>query len=190
MSSQVQPIELQVQLSRDDYARYFAVVGKRQATWTDFAIYAGAFFMAIPAALAAEALAALQTASPVAIKLVGRFSLFAFFGGLVILAVAMWIVRRRAIAGALSSVPNAFDAKAVVLDENAVSITGKLSQARWTWPAITRMTAEQGLVLLWIGSQNAVIIPERAFASSEARADAIAFARAQIAQAQSNQDSL
>ena len=179
-----QPIQLQVQLSPEDYARYFAIVGKRQSSWINLAIYAGAFFMAIPAALAAKALAALKTASPVAINLVGSFSLFSFFGGIITLILAAWLVRRRAIAEALSAVPNAFDAKTVVLDEDAISITGKLSQARWTWPAISRVTAEQGLVLLWIGSQNATVIPDRAFASPEARNDAIAFARARINQVQ------
>jgi len=143
--------------------------------------------MAIPAALAAEALAALETASPIAIDLVGRFSLFAFFAGILTLTLAMWLVRRRAIAGALSAVPNAFDAKTVVLDENGVSITGKLSQARWTWPAITGVTAAQDLVLLWIGSQNAAIIPDRAFADSDTRNKAIAFARASVARAKSEQ---
>jgi len=180
-----QPIHLQVQLGPEDYARYFAIVGKRQSTWTGLAIYAGAFFMAIPAALAGKALAGLEIASPVAINLVGRFSLFAFFAGILTLILAMWLVRRRAITETLSSIPNAFDSKTVVFDDNDVSITGKLSQARWTWPAITRVTAEQSLVLFWIGSQNAVIIPDRAFASPEARNDTIAFARARIAQAQS-----
>ena len=185
MPSRSQPIELQVQLTLDDYARYGAVVGKRQSTWTNFAIYAGAFFMAIPAALAAEALAGLRTESPVVIALVGRFSLFAFFAGLVTLSLAMWIVRRRAIAATLSSTPHAFESMTVLLHENKVTMTGKLSQAGWTWPAITGVTAEQGLVLLWIGMQGAVIIPDRAFASLAARDDAIAFARDRIAQARS-----
>ena len=111
----------------------------------------------------------------------GRFSLFAFFAGLITLTLASWIVRRRAIAGALSAVPNAYDAKTVVLDQDGISITGKLSQARWTWPAITKMTTEQGLVLFWIGAQNAAIIPDRAFSSPDARDNTIAFARARIA---------
>jgi len=185
VSSQSRPIELQVQLSADDYRRYFALVGKRQSNWIDLSIYAGAFFAAIPVALAARALAALETSSPIAIELAGRFSLFAFFAGLIILGLAFSIMRRRAIAATLSATPNAFDLKTVVLDENAVAITGKLSQARWSWPAISRVTAERGLVLLWIGSQSAVVIPDRAFASAEARNDAVAFARARIAQAQS-----
>jgi hypothetical protein len=183
--SQGQPIELQVQLTPDDYARYDAVVKKHQSTWTNFAIYAGSYFMAIPAALVAEALAASRTESPVVIALVGRFSLFAFFAGLVTLTLAFQIVRRRVIAATLSSTLNAFDAKTILLDESTVTMTGKLSQARWTWPAITVVTAEQGLVLLWIGMQSAVIIPDRAFASLAARDGAIAFARGKIAQARS-----
>jgi hypothetical protein len=90
--SDVQQIQLEVQLSADDYARYFFVAGQHQSTWTNTAIYAGAFFMAIPAALAAKVLAGLETANPVAIELAGRYSLFAFFAGLITLILAYWIV--------------------------------------------------------------------------------------------------
>jgi hypothetical protein len=181
------PIELQVQLTPDDYARYFAIGGQQQSSWTDFAIYAGAFFMAIPAAFVAEALAASRTGSPVVIALVGRFSLFAFLAGLITLSLAMWIVRRRAIAATLSSTPNAFEVKTVRLDESAVTMTGKLSQTRWTWPAITGVTAEQGLLLFWIGTQSAVVIPDRAFKSPEERDAALALARSRVAQSRSAQ---
>jgi len=185
MSSENQPIELQVQLSTDDYGRYFAIVGKRQSNLADFSIYVGAFFMAIPVGLAARAMTALETSDPIAIELAGRYSLFAFFAGLITLGLALSIMRRRAIAATLSATPNAFHSKTVVLDENAVAITGKLSQVSWAWPAISGVTAARDLVLLWIGPQNAVVIPDRAFASPEARDNAVAFARARIAQAQS-----
>jgi hypothetical protein len=188
VSSQEQPIQLQVQLNRDDYVRYFAIVEKRQSNWTDFSIYVGTFFMAIPVALAARAIAALETSDPIAIELAGRCSLLAFFAGLITLGLALSIMRRRAVAATLSATPNAFHLKTVVLDENAVAITGKLSQVSWTWPAISRVTAERGLVLLWIGPQNAVVIPDRAFASPEARDNAVAFARASFARAQSARD--
>jgi hypothetical protein len=183
--SQGQPIELQVQLTPDDYARYDAVVAKYQSNWTNFAIYAGSYFMAIPAALVAEGLAAFRTESPAVISLVGRFSLFAFLAGLITLTLAFWILRRRIIATTLSSTLNAFDATTIRLDESAVTMTDKLSQARWTWPAITGVTAERGLVLLWIAMQSAVIIPDRSFESLEARDGAIAFARGKIDQARS-----
>src|SRR5690348_6569921 len=76
VSPQDQRIELQAQLSQEDYAKYFAVVGKRQSDSVNFAIYVGAFFLAIPVALAARAMAALETSSPIAIEIAGRFSLF------------------------------------------------------------------------------------------------------------------
>jgi len=181
MSSQPPRIQLQVRLGPDDYARYYAVMGKRQSTWGDFLIYAGAFFTALPVSIAVEALASRETDSRFVAELAGRFSMFAFFAGLFAFGLALWIVRRRAIGATLSTVPNAFDSKTIVLDEHDISITGKLSQARWTWPAITHVSAEKNLVLFWIGSQNAVIIPDRAFANVEARDDAIAFSRARIA---------
>ena len=36
------------------------------------------------------------------------------------------------------------------------------------------------LVLFWVGSQSAVMVPDRAFTTIEARDEAIAFARARI----------
>jgi hypothetical protein len=67
-----------------------------------------------------------------------------------------------------------------VLDDDAVSVAGALSNVRYTWPAFSQLTASRGLLCLWIGPQNAVVIPERAFASDEARKNAIAFAQSRI----------
>lgn len=180
MSSQTPTIRLQVQLGPDDYARYVAVAGKRQSTWIDLAIYTSVFFMAFPASLLFKVLATRESDDALTIEMIGRFTLIAFFAGLATLILALWAVRRRAIGTALSATPNAFDEKSVVLDEHDISITGKLSQARWSWPAITGITAEQGLVLFWVGSQSAVMVPDRAFTTIEARDEAIAFARARI----------
>jgi hypothetical protein len=188
MSSQDQSIRLQVQLSQDDYAKYFAVVGKRQSDPVNFAIYIGAFFLAIPVALAARAIAAFETASPIAIEIAGRFSLFAFVAGLLTFVLALWIIRRRWIANTVSAIPNAYESKTVALDDNEVSITGKLSKMAWTWPAITHVSGEQGLVLFWIGAQNAVVIPDRAFADAAAKASVVAFARDRIARTQADRE--
>lgn len=164
MPSEIQSI--QVQLTADDYARYFAIIGKRQSNWPNFLIYVGAFAAAIPVAFAARAFADIETGNPKSIELAGLVALLAFFGGIIALAVAASLIRRRAIAGALAATPHAFDAKTVTLDETGVSIRGKLSEVTWTWPAITRLTVERDLVLLWIGAQNAVVIPDRAFAGA------------------------
>jgi len=181
VSPSIKPI--QVQLGADDYSRYFSVVGKRQSTWANVSIYVAAFCMAIPVAFAARALADIETGNPQAIELAGLVGLLAFFAGIISLAVAASLIRRRTMTGMLAATPHAFDVKTVTLDETGVSIEGKLSQVTWSWPAITRLSVEQGLVLLWIGAQNAVVIPERAFADAGARDGAVAFVRAKLTQA-------
>lgn len=182
MLPETKSIQVQAQLSADDYTRYFAVVAKRQSTWVYSAIYSAAFCLAIPAAFAARALVASEDADSFAIELVGRVGLLAFIAGFFACMLAAAIVRRRAMAGLIASTPHAFDAKIVTLDDAGVSIKGKLSEMGWIWPAITHVTAEKDLVLLWIAPQSAVIIPDRAFADADALNSAIAFARDRIAQ--------
>lgn len=185
MASDAQPIRLAVQLNADDYARYMAILEKRQSTTTNRAILTGAVFIAIPVAFAARAVAALEVADPVAVELAGSLGLCGFLAGFFTFRLAFWIIRRRTIRAMPSSIPNAHDEKTVTLDERAITVTGKLSQASWCWPAISSVTAEQGLVLFWIGSLNAMIIPDRTFPNANARTDAISFAEARIAQAKS-----
>jgi len=67
-----------------------------------------------------------------------------------------------------------------VIDNEAVSMTGALSNVRWSWPSFTQFTVARGLFCLCIGSQSPVIIPERAFASENARNSAIAFIKSKL----------
>jgi len=55
-------------------------------------------------------------------------------------------------------------------------------EARWRWAAVSHLTAQKGLLLVWIGS-SAVVIPDRSFASPGARDAAIAFVRAKLSEA-------
>jgi len=174
------PFTLHVQFSADDYRRYFAIVGKRQSNWVNFIVFVAAAFSAVAVAFAFRALAARETADSVAIELAGRYSLFAYAAGVFAILLFASFMRRRAITSSLASTPNAFDPKTVVLDDDAVSVSGTLSNVRYTWPAFSQLTASRGLLCLWIGPQSAVVIPERAFTSDEARKSAIAFAQARI----------
>ena len=170
-----------MQLRADDYRRYFAIVGKRQSNWSNFTIFVITLFAAILVALAFRALASLETTDPATIELVGRYSLFAYAIGVLAFLLVGSIIRRRSIAITLATTPYAFDSKTIALDSESVSITGTLSEVRWTWPAITQLTVTKGLLCLWIGSQNAVIIPDRAFATEDARKSVIAFIEGKIA---------
>ncbi len=177
------PFALNVQLSADDYRRYFAVAGKRQSNWSNVAIFVIALFAAILVAFAFRAVATLETTDPVAIELIGSYSLFAYAFGVLVFLLVGAIVRRRSIAGLLAGTLNAFEPKTVVIAEDGISITGKLSHVTYSWPAIGQLTVTQGLLFLWIGSQSAGIIPERTFATEEMRKSAIAFIEGKIAAA-------
>jgi len=174
-------ITLNVQLTADDYARYHAVVGKRQSTAVNLAIYVGTFLAAVVVALACRALGALLIADRQAIELIGRFSLLSCFAGIIAIVVAGWIMRRTARTRMLANTPYAFEPKLVAFNTDHVSMTGKLSQASWRWAAITQLTTERGLVLLWIGAQAAIVIPDTAFATPGERNDALALARSRMA---------
>lgn len=138
-------------------------------------------FAAILVALAFRALASFETSDPAAIELVGRYSLFAYAVGVLALLLVSSIIRRRGIASMLAGTPNAFEPKTIVIADDSVSIIGKLSQVTYSWPAIAQLTVARELMCLWIGSQSAVIIPERTFDTAEARKRAIVFIEAKIA---------
>jgi hypothetical protein len=137
-SSVSPPFILQVELTADDYRQYFAIVGKRQSTWTNAIVNLVAIFAAVPVALAFRFLASLETTNRDAIDLVGLCSLFAYVAGLVASILAGSIIRRISIAEALTGTPNAYARKTIVIDNDAVSMTGALSDVRWTWPAFTQ----------------------------------------------------
>jgi hypothetical protein len=175
------PFILDVQLSADDYRRFFAILGNRLSTRLNTLMFAVAFFAAIAIAFLFRALASLETSNSAAIELVGRYSLFVYLVGVVAILLLESVMRRRTLRSTLASTPYAFDPKTVVIAANAVSITGMLSEVRWTWPAISQHTMTRGLLCLWIGSQTAVIIPERTFPTEETKKSAIAFIAEKIA---------
>jgi hypothetical protein len=179
------PFTLNVKLTAQDYAQYFALAAKRQTTRSHSIIFLVVIFATIVVGLASHALATLETTDRVAIEIAGRYSLFAYAAGVLAMLLASVIVSRRGRANLVTSTPHALDAKTVVIDAEAVSMTGAFSQIRWTWPSFTQFTAARGLLCLWIGSQSAVIIPARAFASDEARKSAIAFIESKLSMAAS-----
>ena|SRR5579871_3050326 len=175
------PFNLTVQLTVEDYRRYFALVGKRQSNWITLTVLVAVLFAAILVALLFRTSASWETTDPAAIELVGRYSLLAYATGVGAILVLGSLLRRRGIMTTLASTPHAFDPKTILMDENTVAITGTLSEVRYAWPAFTQVTAARELLCLWIGPQSAVIIPYRAFASNEALRAAIAFIEQKIA---------
>ena len=180
----VDKITLQVTLTRDDYARYVAIANRRNASWSNVAWYAGALFAAVPLAFFFESLGRGLAAASADAALIGKFSLFAFlFGGLTMQLLVL-ILRRLAMRRYVAVTLNPLEPKQVVFDTIGVTMTGGISEYRWRWAAISGLTAQRGLLVLWIGS-FAVIVPGRSFDSAAARDAAIAFIRARKSDAAS-----
>jgi hypothetical protein len=180
----VDKIILQVTLTRDDYARYVAIANRRNSGWSSLAWYAAALFTAVPLAFFFESLGRGLAAASADAALIGKFSLFAFLFGGVTMQLSVLIMQRLALRRYAAGMLNALEPKQVVFDTIGVTTTGDLSEYHWRWTAISGLTAQRGLLLLWIGSV-AVIVPDRSFASTAARDAAIAFIRARQSDAAS-----
>lgn len=168
-------------MTADDYARYFAIMGRQESGRTTTIAYVVALFAAIPVALGLRWIAAHQSGGAVAADLVGQWSLAAFLvGALTMLTAGLW-ARRIAIGKHLAGTLNAFESKTVTLDATGITLTGQLSQAAWQWPAITRFTSHDGLFLIWVGQSAPLVIPARSFGGDGACETASAFIRARFA---------
>ena len=172
------------EMTADDYARYFAVRGRREPRWTNLVAYIVALFAAIPVALIFRWIGAHLTRDSAAIALIGKFSLAAFLLGTIAMIAVGVFLRRTSISNYLAGTLNAFEPKTAVFDATGITITvsGQLSQAMWRWAAISGFTSEKGLLLIWIGQSNAVAIPLRAFGDDSAWEAANAFLRARLAE--------
>ncbi|HLX16235.1 MAG TPA: YcxB family protein [Bradyrhizobium sp.] len=176
----VDRIAVTFSMTADDYARYFAVVNRHQPRRGNFIAFLAVFVGAIPVALAFRAIGTSLSGSTATGDLIGRASLFAFLLGGCAMLVAGYVIRRIASNRYLAGTPNAFEAKTVAFDATGVTLTGKISEARWRWAAFSRFTYENDLLLLWTGSSSAVTIPSRGFESPNACEATAAFIRARL----------
>jgi hypothetical protein len=171
-------------MTADDYARYFAIMG-RQGGRSGLVAYVVVLFAAIPVALALRTLVTHHSSQPAAADLVGQSSLAAFLlGAFTMLAAGLWM-RRIAIRKYLSGTLNSYSFKTAVFDATGISLTGQISQATWRWAAATQFTVQSGLFLIWVGQSAPLVIPARSFGNDDARKAAAAFIRARLPAPQS-----
>ena len=172
-------------MTQDDYARYAAVMRRREASLTSTALYAGALLMAVPTALVFRSIGQHLASAPSDADLIGKCSLFAFMLGVLALVLAGAIARRLALRNYVKEALNALGSKTVILDATGVTVIGQVSQGSWRWAAISQLILERGLILLVIGGSYAFAIPDRSFEGQAARDAAIAFIRARLAETRS-----
>jgi hypothetical protein len=183
MSDAAEMIAVTFSMTADDYARYFAVMGRQGRP--ALIAYVVALFAGIPVALALRALAAHLTLEPAAADLVGQLSLAAFLIGAFTMLAAGLCVRRIAVRKYLAGTLNAFNFKTAVFDATGITLTGQISQATWRWAAATRFTSQSGLFLIWVGQSAPLVIPARSFGGEDACEAAAAFIRARLPAPQS-----
>jgi hypothetical protein len=118
-----------------------------------------------------------------AIEIVGEYSLWAFVLGVFAAWFTGFVVNRIARKRYFVTSVNSLEPRMAEIDHDGVTVTGKALQSRWEWAAITACTLERGLLLIWIGPFSAVAIPHHCFANEAACTDALAFARARLAEA-------
>jgi hypothetical protein len=169
----------------DDYARYFAIVNRQESGWAGLLAFVAALFGAIPVALMFRSIGVRLSHASAAVDSIGYLSLAAFLLGAFAMLVAGLGVRRVAFNTRLAGTLNAFDSKTAVFDATGVALTGRISQAMWQWAAVSRITRESDLLLIWIGRWAAVVIPCRSFGSNSACKTADAFVRARLSEAAS-----
>jgi hypothetical protein len=167
-------------MTADDYARYFAIIGRQESRRTSLIAYVVALFAAIPVALALRSIAAHLSREPAAADLVGQLSLAAFLIGAFTMLAAGLCVRRIAVRQHIAGTLNAFSSKTAVFDTSGITLTGQISQAMWQWAAITRFTSHGGLFLIWVGQSAPLAIPASSFGGEEACKAAAAFIRARL----------
>jgi hypothetical protein len=184
VDSSADRITLQFAMTMDDYARYVAVVERRQSDWTAYVVFVGTFFAAIPVALVSRSIGQHLSIAAADAELIGKSSLIAFLLGVMFMFLAGLIRSRLALRRHVEEIPNAFGPKTVVFDAMGVTATGQISEANWRWAAVKQLTTEKGLLLVWIG-RAAVVVPDRSFASPDARNAGIAFIRARLSEASS-----
>jgi hypothetical protein len=167
-------------IAADDYARYFAIIGRQESRRASLIAYVVVLFAAIPVALALRSIAADLSRQPAAADLVGQLSLAAFLIGALTMLAAGLCLRRIAVRQHIAGTLNAFSSKTAVFDTSGITVTGQISQAMWQWPAITRFTCHGGLFLIWVGQSAPLAIPSSSFAGEAARKAAAAFIRARL----------
>jgi hypothetical protein len=172
-------------LTASDYISYFKAVNRSQRAGANSVAFFSAVLGAIPVGLAFRFIALQWPEGREAAEIVGRSSLVAFLLGAFAMIVAGSILRRIALKKHLAATPNAFEARTAVFDATGVTLTGQASETRWRWAAISRVTRERDLVLVWIGGSSAIAIPRRSFASPAARLAAEEFIKAMLLQAAS-----
>ena len=178
-------MELTYRLTRDDHMRCCKLIRERagsQATgpqgWKRIAALVAAWLALVLLILAV-------LASGVIDEHVAVVAGIAYVAGVCSVCLYSWFLQRRYFANLLTDDSSFLSESHVTLDGDGVTDANSdaTRTVRYSWRAFSDVTEQAGLIVLWRGRGNGMIVPARVLASDDARRDFVTLVRERIAQA-------
>ena len=173
-------MELTYRLTRDDHVRCCKLIRERVRSqvaspwgWKRIAVFVAAWLALV--LLMLGALAIDEHAAVVA----G----IAYVAGACSVCLYSWFLQRRYFANLLTDDSPFLSESRVTLDGDGVTDASATRTARYSWCAFSDVTEQTGLIVLWRGRGDGMIVPARVLASDDARRDFVTLIRERIAQA-------
>jgi hypothetical protein len=170
-----------VELTPEDYRHLFVLMEQRQAQRTRIKyIYLFIALGAVPIALVLGILSRVMTPENNGWE-VGALCALAFLIGMQAMLEAFRVVHARALRQSTSDAARTMNQASIRLDADGVKTGNDLNWTEWRWRAVSAVSVEDGSLMLWIGSQYGLRIPERAFGSVDEREAVLSYARSHAA---------
>jgi hypothetical protein len=176
-------MELTYRLTRDDHMRCCKLIRKRVASqaarpqgWKRIAAL-------IVAWLALVLLILAEMSSGVIDEHAAVVAGIAYVAGALSVCLYSLFLQHRYFANLLTDDSTFLSESRVTLDGDGVTDASAARTVRYSWSAFSDVTEQAGLIVLWRGRGDGMIVPVRVLASDDARRDFVALVRERIAQA-------
>jgi hypothetical protein len=176
-------MELTYRLTRDDHMRCCKLIRERAASqatgpqgWKRIAALVAAWLALVLLILAV-------LASGIIDEHVAVVAGIAYVAGACSVCLYSWFFQRRYLANLLTDDSPFLSESRVTLDGDGVTDASATRTARYSWRAFSDVTEQAGLIVLWRGRGDGMIVPARVLASDDARRDFVTLVRERIAQA-------
>src|SRR5215467_11472534 len=179
-------MELTYRLTRDDHMRCCKLIRERVASqaasprsWKRIAALAAAWLALVLLSFAVLTSGVIDEHAAVVVGI----ALMAYGAGACSMCLYSWFLQRRYFTNLLTDDSSFLSESRVTLDGDGVTDASATRTARYAWRAFSDVTEQAGLIVLWRGRGDGMIVPARVLANDDARRDFVAFVRERITQA-------
>ncbi len=181
-------MELTYRLTRDDHMQCCKLIRQRVASqaasprrWKRIATLVALWLALVLLTLAVLASGVIDEHPAAAQTLL--VAGIAYIAGACSVCLYSWFFQRRYFANLLTDDSPFLSESRVTLDGDGVTDASATRTARYSWRAFSDVTEQAGLIVLWRGRGDGMIVPARVLASDDARRDFVTLVRERIAQA-------